>query len=263
MTLFFTVLGPVGATVHGDPVRVDRPRRRAVLAYLLLHADRVVPVDQLIEAMWGATPPSTAKAQIQSEIWALRRIFQSAARTEPIATRPGGYVLEVETGQLDLAAYTEQVAQARADGDRFHPQRARKHMREALSLWKGPVLSGVAADFVEAARSRLEERRLTDVEWLADLELSLGRHHELVPELTQHVADHPLRERLRAQLMLALYRSGRQAEALVAARKGRTILRDEYGLDPGLPLRDLEQAILRQDPVLDLTGNRPPEPGMR
>ncbi|MEU5988134.1 AfsR/SARP family transcriptional regulator [Spirillospora sp. NPDC047418] len=253
MTLFFTLLGPVGVTAHGDPVRVDRPRRRAILAYLLLHADRVVSVGRLIEATWGATPPSTAKAQIQSEIWALRRTLQPAGTAGPIATRPGGYVLEVAPGHLDLAAYTEQAAQARAESDRSHPQFARKLMREALSLWKGPALSGIAADFAESGRSRLEERRLTDVEWLADLELGLGGHHALVPELAQHVADHPLRERLRAQLMVALYRSGRQAEALAAAQRGRAILRDEYGLDPGLPLRRLEQAILRQDPVLDLS----------
>jgi DNA-binding SARP family transcriptional activator len=209
-----------------------------------------VSVEQLIVATWGATPPSTARAQVQSEIWALRRTFQLADITTPIATRPGGYLLEVEPDQLDLAAYTEQVARAHAEDAGGHPERARKLLRDALSLWKGPVLSGATADFVSSSRARLEEQRLMDVEWLADLDLSLDGHYGLVPELTCYVADHPLRERLRAQLMVALYRSGRQAEALVVARQGRQILHDEHGLDPGPLLRDLELAILRQDPDL-------------
>jgi DNA-binding SARP family transcriptional activator len=250
--LSFTLLGPVGVTAYGSPVRVDRPRRRAILAYLLLHANRLVPVEQLIVATWGATPPSTARAQVQSEVWALRRTFQLADITNPLASRPGGYLLEAEPDQLDLAAYTEQVAQARADDADGHPERARKLLRDALTLWQGPVLSGATADFVVSTRARLEEQRLTDVEWLAELDLRLGGHYDLIPELTHHVADHPLRERLRTQLMVALYRSGRQAESLAVARQGRQILHDEHGLDPGPLLRDLEQAILRQDPGLDL-----------
>ncbi|MFD0853962.1 AfsR/SARP family transcriptional regulator, partial [Actinomadura adrarensis] len=125
-------------------------------------------------------------------------------------------------------------------------------MRSALALWKGPALSGASADFVEPSRLHLEEKRLADVEWLAELELGLGGHHELIPELTKYVAEHPLRERLRAQLMIALYRSGRQPEALAIAHEGRKVLAEGYGLDLSPRLRDLVQAVLRQDARLDV-----------
>ncbi|WP_433346912.1 AfsR/SARP family transcriptional regulator [Micromonospora sp. CA-111912] len=260
MTLRFTLLGPVGVTAHGSPVNVDRPRRRAVLAYLLLHANQVVSVDQLAAAIWGVSPPSTARAQIQSEIWALRRSIQQAdIATEPIATQPGGYVLALAADQLDLARYTTLTTTARVEGERGLLENACKLMREALALWRGTPLSGAAADFVEPGRLHLEERRLADLEWLLGLELTLGRHHELIAELTRYVAEYPLRERLRTQLMIALYRCGRQLEALRVARQGCEMLADQHGLDPGPLLRDLELAILRQDPKLDLDERAAPD----
>jgi DNA-binding SARP family transcriptional activator len=252
MTLYFTVLGPIGATADGVPVQVDRPRRRGFLAYLLLNAGRAVTLDKFTTAIWGGTPPSTAKAQIQSEIWALRQIFKSAAGAETIATRPGGYLLELPAGQFDLGVYTEQTSLARAEADRGDGKTAAKLMREALALWKGPALSGASADFVEPTRIHLEEKRLADVEWLAELELGLGGHHELIPDLTRYVAEHPLRERLRAQLMIALYRSGRRPEAPAVAHEARKVLDEGYGLDLSPRLRDLVQADLCQDARLDV-----------
>ncbi|WP_405097441.1 BTAD domain-containing putative transcriptional regulator [Micromonospora sp. NBC_01412] len=260
MSLSFTLLGPVGVTAQGAPVNVDRPRRRAVLAYLLLHANQVVSVDQLAAAIWGGSPPSTARAQIQSEIWALRRSIQQADNaSEPIVTQPGGYLLALATNQLDLARYTTLTATARVEGERGLLERASKLMREALALWRGTTLSGAAADFVEPGRLHLEERRLADLEWLFGLELALGRHHALIAELTRYVAEYPLRERLRTQLMVALYRCGRQLEALRVARQGCHMLADQHGLDPGPLLRDLEVAILRQDPKLDLDEGAAPD----
>ncbi|MFV2116760.1 BTAD domain-containing putative transcriptional regulator [Micromonospora sp. LOL_025] len=256
MPLRFTVLGPVGVTANGRPVCVDRPRRRAVLAYLLLHGNQVVSVDQLIPAIWGGTPPSTARAQIQAEISALRHTLRRAGcPTGSIHTRPGGYLFELAADQLDLTTYTGMVELSREDRTRGRLEAARKLMREALALWRGTVLSGAVADFVEPNRERLEERRLADVEWLVDLELLLGQHHEVTAELTRYVAEYPLRERLRAQLMVALYRAGRQPEALELAREGRRIVAETHGLDPGVRLRELELAILRQDPSLNLTGS--------
>ncbi|WBB51950.1 AfsR/SARP family transcriptional regulator [Verrucosispora sp. WMMD573] len=254
MTLRFTVLGPVGAAVDSEPVDVARPRRRAVLAYLLLNANRVVSVDQLTTAIWESTPPATARAQIQSEIsalrWTLRRTDGAPA---PLLTRPGGYLLDLASHELDLTAYSRLTELARAQRNHGRLPNARTLMRDALALWTGPALTGALASFVDPTRAGLEETRLADLEWLLDIELELGCHRDLIPELTQYVAEHPLRELLRAQLVVALYRSDRQPEALSVARHGRQLLRDEHGLDPGPLLRDLEHAVLRQDPSLDVT----------
>ncbi|MEU6077259.1 BTAD domain-containing putative transcriptional regulator [Micromonospora sp. NPDC047074] len=260
MTLRFTVLGPVGVTVGTRPAEIHRPRRLTVLAYLLLNANQVVTVDRLIGATWGDAPPATARAQIQSDIHALRRAIRAAgAPDEPISTHPGGYRLDLRPEQLDLNLFADRAALARTAADRGQPAVAADLMRAALSLWRGPALSGAGGDLLEPARTRLEEHRLDEYEWLVDLELTLGRHHRLIAELTEHVTEHPLRERLRVQLMLALYRSGRQPDALRVARRGREILVDEYGLDPGPALTELETAILRQDRTLNLAEEPPTE----
>ncbi|WP_327041315.1 NB-ARC domain-containing protein [Micromonospora ureilytica] len=260
MTLRFTVLGPVAVTAEGEPVGVARPRRRAVLAYLLLNANRVVSVDQLTTAIWGSTPPATARAQVQSEISALRWTFQRTGdATLSLLTKPGGYVLDLASNELDLATYTELAELARAERDRGRLPCARELMRDALALWGGQALAGAVAAFVTPARERLEETRLADLEWLIDIELQLGLHRNLISALTQYVAEYPLRERLRGQLMVALYRSDRQPEALGVARRGRQLLVDEHGLDPGPLLRELEHAVLRQDPSLDVVGVSGPD----
>ncbi|MEO3815647.1 BTAD domain-containing putative transcriptional regulator [Plantactinospora sp. B24E8] len=260
MTLRFTVLGTVAATTDGEPVGVARPRRRAVLAYLLLNANRVVSVDQLTTAIWEGTPPATARAQVQSEISALRWTFQRTGdATLPLLTKPGGYVLDLASNELDLATYTGLAGLARAERDRGRLPGARKLMRDALALWGGPALAGAVAGFVAPARQRLEETRLADLECLIDIELQLGLHHGLISTLTQYVAEYPFRERLRGQLVVALYRSNRQPEALEVARRGRQLLVDEHGLDPGPFLRELEYAVLRQDPSLDLVAAPDPD----
>ncbi|MEV0135937.1 BTAD domain-containing putative transcriptional regulator [Dactylosporangium sp. NPDC050688] len=260
MPLRCTVLGPVGITVGGRSVEINRPRWLTVLAYLLLNANQVVTMERLIDATWGPAPPATARAQIQSDIHALRRAVRAACPTvEPITTLPGGYRLDVRPEELDLSLFTDRVALARAEAGRGRQAAAADLMREALALWRGPALSGAGGDVLEPARVRLEELRVDEYEWLVDLELALGRHHRLIAELTEHVTRHPLRERPRVQLMLALYRSGRQPDALRVAREGRRLLAEEHGLDPGPALTEMETAILRQDPALSLAHEAPGE----
>lgn len=239
MGVRFTLLGPV--EVRGQDGFIPRwePRHRAVLAYLLLHAGTVISTDRLIGAIWGTTPPGTARAQIHALIAAVRRALRQAGAEDALQSRTAGYVMYVESGQLDLAEFAE-----RADSDEA------EQVRGALALWQGEPLTGIRADYVPEARQRLEDRRLRAMEHMADLELALGHHAEIVDELATQVAAHPLRERLVGQLMLALHRAGRQAEALSAARSFRTALVEQQGLDPSRTFATLEQSILRDDPHL-------------
>lgn len=247
MSVRFAVLGPVTVSAAGRPVPAAAPRHRAVLAYLLLHARTVISADRLIGAVWGMTPPDTARSQLQSTIAAIRQVLRAAGAGEILQTRSAGYILLTEPGQVDLEVFTSQVADSEADAEQ---------LRAALALWQGEPLAGLNADFVDQARTRLQQRRLAVVERLAELELGLGRHAEIVDTLTAELAEHPLRERLCGQLMLALYRSGLQADALAAARGFRERLADQQGLDPSPAFLALEQSILRADPSL----SSPPRP---
>jgi DNA-binding SARP family transcriptional activator len=226
-------------------------KQRSLLAVLLLHANEVVAADRLIAELWGESPPATVAKSVQSYVMRLRRELGAARLT----TRPPGYVLNVSPGELDLAVFERLCAEAR----RAEPARAAEKLREALALWRGPPLADLAYEpFAQSEIARLEELRLAVLEERIDADLACGRHGDLVGELEALVTEHPLRERLRAQLMLALYRSGRQAEALHAYRATRRELADELGLEPGEALRRLEQAILRHDPELEL--DTPPRP---
>ncbi|MFI8963054.1 tetratricopeptide repeat protein [Streptomyces sp. NPDC053493] len=227
------------------------PRHRAVLAYLLLHAGVVISTDRLIDAMWGPLPPDSARAQIQTTIAAIRRMLRASGAEQMLTTHSAGYKITPETGQLDLDEFTSLTAATQAAGD----QRATAdQLRAALSLWRGEPLADITADYVQGARARLHGQRMTVIERLADLELSLGHSASLVDELTVHVTANPTRERLCGQLMLALHRAGRQPDALQVARTFRATLAEQQGLDPGHAFTTLEQAILRDDPAL-----RPPE----
>ncbi|MDJ0343643.1 BTAD domain-containing putative transcriptional regulator [Streptomyces sp. H10-C2] len=256
----FAILGSVEVSADGRPLPALAPRHRAVLAYLLLRAGTVVSNGLLIEAMWGGTPPRTARTQIQASVSAIRRALRDIGAADMLSTRAPGYVMSPEPGQLDLQRFTEEVstALAQAAGD---PVAAAHRIRTALTLWRGPALADVTADFVPGARERLDEQRLSAYERLVDMELALGRHDDLIAELRAELQTHPLRERLRGQLMLALYRGGRQADALQVARTFRTQLADEQGLDPGSAFLALQDAILRNDPALDRPSPHvPPSP---
>ncbi|WP_371680345.1 BTAD domain-containing putative transcriptional regulator [Streptomyces sp. NBC_01276] len=244
----FTILGPVVTLAPGSESPGLAPRHRAVLAYLLLHAGVAISTDRLIDAMWGPLPPDSARAQIQTTIAAIRRMLRASGADRMLSTRPAGYVIAPEPGQLDLHEFTSLIAQASATSD--DPRDTVDRIRTALALWRGEPLADVTAHYVQSARTRLNGQRLTAVERLADLELSLGRHDDLIDELTVHAAANPLRERLCCRLMLALHRAGRQSDALHVARDFRAALAEEQGLDPGRAFVKLEQDILRDEPAL-------------
>ncbi|MEW2395904.1 BTAD domain-containing putative transcriptional regulator [Streptomyces sp. NPDC046862] len=254
MELEYRLLGPVEAWWDGMPVRLGGPKPRALLAVLLLRAGQVVPADALVDAIWGEEPPDTARALVQSYVSALRRALPEEAG-EAIETRSPGYVLAPGSWRVDLVrfeALTGEGRRASAEGDHRSAARA---LREALALWRGPALGGVGGALRSEA-VRLEEARQAALEERIAVELEIaGQEAELATELAALVAAHPTRERLRGQLMLALYRLGRQADALAVYGEGRAVLADELGIDPGPELNRMHEAVLRADPGL-LPGRR-------
>jgi DNA-binding SARP family transcriptional activator len=250
--LEFRILGPLEVATDRRRVRLGGRRQRATLAILLLDANRVVPVERLADELYAGRPPATAVTQVQRQVSELRTALGSAAAIE---TRPPGYLLPLAPGQLDLSRFeslTERAA-GTAHGE------AATLLREALALWRGPALADLAYEpFARAAVERLEELRIVAVEARIEADLALGRHAALVAELDALVREHPLRERLHGQRMLALYRSHRQAEALDAYRATHRLLADGFGLEPSEPLRRLQRAMLARDPALELATARPP-----
>ncbi|HEY7794565.1 MAG TPA: BTAD domain-containing putative transcriptional regulator, partial [Gaiellaceae bacterium] len=247
----FRVLGPLEVVHQGRTLEIGAGRQRALLAVLLVHAHDVVSSDGLIDALWGERAPATAPKIIQSYVSRLRKALADGG-TSVLVTQPPGYVLRLEKGELDADRFAELLVRGRAALADGAPHDASTLLREALGLWRGPALSDFAFDaFAQDEIGRLEELRLAALEERIDADLALGRQRELVAELEPLVAQQPLRERFRGQLMVALYRCGRQAEALQVYQGARRVLLDELGLEPGRALGELEQAILRQDPSLD------------
>ncbi|GGZ45630.1 hypothetical protein GCM10010371_00750 [Streptomyces subrutilus] len=243
-TVVFRILGPLQVTGHDGPVRIPPGRQEVILAALLLEANRVVSTDYLVDLIWDDEPPDTARTQVQICVSRLRKVFTTARIAAAITTRPPGYVLKTEGDQVDAALFARRVADARASARSGGLTEAVELLCAAAELWQGDCLSGVSSDTLRSKALQLDEERLTAAETRIELELALGRHHQLVGEIQQLVRVHPLRERLRGQLMLALHRSGRQAEALESYRVGRDLLVEELGLEPGGELRALESAIL-------------------
>jgi DNA-binding SARP family transcriptional activator/tetratricopeptide (TPR) repeat protein len=251
----FLVLGPVEVVSGGAPVRLATGRAQTVLVMLLLEAGRVVPLQRLVAALWEDDPPDTARSQVQICVSALRRML--AGTGAAILTQPPGYLLRIPDGSLDLWRFRKLCGTAESLAGR-RPAESAARYREALALWRGDACASVASRVVAQAAIPLNEERWTALQSRMALELGLGRHHQVVAELAQLVAAEPLRERLRALLMLALYRSGRQADALEAYRSGRRLLAEEIGIDPGKELRALELAILAGDPALDVRSQASP-----
>src|SRR4051812_11396432 len=234
------LLGPIEASLDSGPVPLGPRQQRAVLAMLALQLNRTVSTDRLIDGLWGEAPPPSAHKLVQLYVSQLRKLLDGEAQ---IVTRGRGYELRLAADRVDAARFERLLADAvEADGSAARPA------REALALWRGAALADVADEpFAGAEIRRLEELRLRATELAIDGDLAAGRHRELIGELDALVAAHPLSERLHARRMLALYRSGGQAEALAAYRHARGVLVDEIGVEPGAELRRLHDAILRQD----------------
>lgn len=249
--LEFRILGPVEVIDRDKALAMGGQKQRAVLAALLIDAGRVVSTDYLVDALWGEHPPKTAPTSLQNFVSQLRKLLGPNV----LVTKPPGYQLRLEPGQLDLDRFTHLVEEARsADAE----ERSVK-LRKALTLWRGaPFADFMFESFAQPEIARLSELRLSVLEERIDADLEAGRHAELVGELEPLVAEYPLRERLRGQLMLTLYRSGRQAEALQTYQDARSALVDELGIEPSPALSRLHGAILRQEAGLDRPGVGPP-----
>jgi DNA-binding SARP family transcriptional activator len=249
--LDFRILGPLEVVDDDRPVRLGGPKQRAVLAILLLDVNRVVPIERLVDDLYREAPPASALTQIQAQISQLRRLFGGA--DSPIETRAPGYLIRLTPEQFDLRRFERSIDDAgelRSSGDL---STAVRRYREALDLWRGPALADFAGHpFAQPAIARLEDLRLSIIEERIEVELALGRQLQVVSELEELVSEHPFRERLHGQLMLALYRSERQADALEVYRRLRRRLVDDLGIEPGPALQMTERAILTQDPSLEV-----------
>jgi DNA-binding SARP family transcriptional activator len=244
----YRLLGSLELVDGGRSLPLRGPRQRALLAALLVSVNEVVPEAALLERLWGDEQPGSGSVALRVRVSQLRKLVGDA-----IETRPPGYLLAADPEDVDARRFERLVA----EGCRLEPEQAAATLRNALALWRGPALADVAAPFAAAEATRLEELRLVALEHALEAELALGRHSEVVAELEALVGAKPLRENLRRLLMLALYRSGRQAGALEAYRRGRARLVADLGIEPGTRLRELEAAILRHDPALDLPAAPP------
>jgi DNA-binding SARP family transcriptional activator/DNA-binding beta-propeller fold protein YncE len=251
----FRVLGPLEAIDNGTALSLGGPRQRLVLAYLILEANRVVPTDRLIDRIWGEEPPDAARGTLFAYISRLRKLLGPGR----ILARPPGYILVAERHEVDLLRFTDLVDAARRETD--DPDAAAKLLAEALDLWRGGALADLAEyDALRPAIASLEETRLGALEDRIQADMDRARHRESVASLESLTGDHPLRERLWSQLILALYRSGRQGDALAAFHRARKVLVEELGIDPSPELRRLHEMVLQQDPALDHRPSRPHQP---
>jgi DNA-binding SARP family transcriptional activator len=260
----FRLLGPLEVYEQGRHIAVGGPRQQVVLAALLLRSNQVVTIDRLVAATWQR-PPQSASVNIRAYVAGLRRAFRDSGDPDNrLITRSSGYLLRVEPDELDILSFTECVDRGDAavreatlekagDAGRVEKlEAAARHFAESLRLWRGRPLEGLPiGESLNTDVVRLEECRLTVTEQYMDASLATGRAEALIPELRTLVTRHPFRERYWAQLMLALYRAGRQAEALAAYGRVRSKLAEELGIDPGPDLRRLEELILRADPALN------------
>jgi DNA-binding SARP family transcriptional activator len=250
--LRINVLGPMEVTVGDRVIQPAGQRQRALLAALALERGRAVPVDRLVDVLWDASPPATARAKVQTHVSALRQAIGRDARGSdgPLLTRPPGYALRCDGVELDLAEFEKLTAWAGESAGSGQPAAASGLYADALALWRGSAFADVESPLIRSAAAKLEERRLLAAEAKAEADLTLGHCDRVVAELSPWLAMHPFRERMRAMLMLALYRLGCRADALARYREGRQLMVAELGLEPGPQLRALHQHILADEPAL-------------
>jgi DNA-binding SARP family transcriptional activator/pimeloyl-ACP methyl ester carboxylesterase len=245
----FRILGPLEVRSEDGEVRLRAGKERALLALLLVNANRTLPLDRIVDALWDEEVPETAQKMVQVYVSHLRKVLPP----DTLHTRPPGYAVDVEREQLDLNRFETGVAEASSDLEAGRVGPAAERFRAALALWRGPALAEFTSEpFAQIEAARLEDLRMYAVEGRLEAELALGGHDAAAGELEALVAQYPLRERLRSQHMLALYRSGRHAEALAGYQTFRRNLSEELGIEPSTSLRDLERRMLQQDPTLDL-----------
>src|SRR5215213_2759372 len=257
----FAILGPLEVRADGCTVALGGARPRAVFAVLALHANQPVSAERLAVALWGDDVPPSAVKTVQVYIARLRKALGDP---DVLLTTPAGYRLRVRPGELDAERFERHVADGRDALAAGHAEHAAAQLREALELWRGPPLAELASTpFAPAEIARLEEQHLAAIEVRVDADLAAGRHAELIGELQQLTTQHPWRERLHAQLMLALYRSGRQADALEAYRHAREVFVGQLGIEPGAELHDLHEAILAHEPSIAAPTPPPSLPGVR
>ena len=247
----YRILGPLEVVEGGGPVPLGRLKERLVLAVLLLHPNEFVSRERLIDELWGGSPPPTARKAVNVYVSQLRKALGVNGH-DPIATADGGYRIAVDAGELDSTRAEHLLAIARERAAAGELDAAAELLREALALWRGPTLAGLQLESHGRGEvTQLDELRLTALMDRIDCDLALGRHEQALGELGVLVSEHPLRERLRAQQMLALYRADRQADALGAYAEARRTLVDDLGIEPSEALQRLQQAILRHDPALE------------
>src|SRR5918997_1307276 len=256
----FRILGPLEALDGRQRVALGGSKRRAVLALLLLHANETLSTDRMIDELGGAPPPPAAAKTLQVHISRLRKALGGGS-ADVVVTREHGYELQLDPEHLDANRFERLVSEGRSELDAGRPQTAMPALEQALSLWRGPPLADLAYEaFAQREIARLDQLHAVALEWLVEAKLMLGRHAEVIGQLEALVDEHPYREGLRAQLMLALYRADRQADALQAYQDARRMLVEELGIEPGERLRELEAAVLAQDPALAAPVAAPPPP---
>ena len=248
----FRLLGPMEVLDRGTPLALGGLKQRALLARLLVTANRTVSVDRLVDDLWGDAVPGTAVKMVQIYVSQLRKVLPA----EVLVTRPPGYIVEVDPEAIDVGRFDRLRRTGRAALEAGEPGTAAARLSDALGLWRGEALAEFGEPFAQVERNHLHELRLVCLEDRVEAELMQGRHAELVGELAAEVARLPLRERLHRQWMLALYRSGRHADALAVYEDFRRRLDDELGLEPSVQLRELQVLILNQDPSLELQASR-------
>ena len=252
----FRLLGPLEVIDGTEPLPLASGKQRALLAVLLLSANHTVARDRIVDELWGDDVPESAQKMVQIHVSQLRKTLP-----EPrLHTRAPGYLLEVGEDELDLAHFERLVAEGRSELARGDAAKATELLRNALGLWRGPALAEFSEQFARHESARLEELRLAALEWRIEAELALGQHGDVIGELETLIARHPLRERLRSQHMLALYRSGRQADALASYQAYRRALDVELGMEPSSALKELERRMLRQDSGLEVAVPSPARP---
>lgn len=250
----YEIMGPLRVVDGNGRYSIGARKVQLMLTILLIRADQVVPVEQLMAELWGEEPPRRAAAGIHVYVSQIRKFLHQPSRNEcPVATRPPGYVLRLGSDDLDFRLFQRLMAEARDHSRHQRYEQARADLESALALWRGPMTDHMyRGPILEGFQAWLEEARLNCIDMLTEARLMLGHHHELVSHLHQLTAEYPLREALHCQLMLALYRCGRRADALQAYQSARKVLNTELGLDPCQDMRDLQHSILNSDRGLNL-----------